>query len=371
MNEKIRLITPPYGELSSNQPRDHFAWIDLIRFLAALMVLVCHYRGAFFVEYGLLPESQQTPLMFFFYSVTRLGHEAVLVFFVLSGFLVGGRAIERISKNQFRPKDYTIDRAVRILLPLMSSLLFALIVRLVIRENPRFDVLLGNLFSLQGIACAPYSEPFWSLSYEVWFYILMFAIGYCSVHRGRNKMLLGLFLLLICFLVFTKLNVTYLFVWILGAFSFLSVRKRSKKILFLSFGFILILMGLLQITSSTNIAIPFAEKIDRSIIELLFGFIVSLFVMEVVQFPPRRRVGMVFDRWGTKLAAFSYTLYLIHFPLFRLLTFLGAPKCTSVNVYSVCLFCCWLIIALGFSYLVFLVFERNTPTVKRWIKSRI
>ena len=38
--------------------KKHFYWIDLFRFIAAFLVLLTHYRGMFFVEYGLLPENE-------------------------------------------------------------------------------------------------------------------------------------------------------------------------------------------------------------------------------------------------------------------------------------------------------------------------
>lgn len=42
----------------------HFYWLDLLRFLAALIVVLGHFRGAFFVEYSLLPVNQQNPIVF-------------------------------------------------------------------------------------------------------------------------------------------------------------------------------------------------------------------------------------------------------------------------------------------------------------------
>ena len=44
----------------------HYYWLDLIRFLAEFLVLSSHFRGAFFVEYGLLPAEQQNAFISFF-----------------------------------------------------------------------------------------------------------------------------------------------------------------------------------------------------------------------------------------------------------------------------------------------------------------
>lgn len=50
----------------------------------------------------------------------------MLVFFVLSGFFVGGRAIEKCRKGTFCIKSYAVDRFVRIMLPLLSALLLCI-----------------------------------------------------------------------------------------------------------------------------------------------------------------------------------------------------------------------------------------------------
>ena len=151
----------------------HYYWLDLVRFTAAFLVLICHFRGAFFVEYTLLPAEQKNPLTFAFYSLTRLGNEAVLIFFVMSGFLVGGKAIERLQQGVFDIKGYAIDRTVRIMLPLISALLLFIPVSIIRGLDIDWWAWLGNLFSLQGICTYSVIEPLWSLSYEVWFYILM------------------------------------------------------------------------------------------------------------------------------------------------------------------------------------------------------
>lgn len=78
--------------------KTYYYWLDLVRFIAAFLVLICHFRGAFFQEYTLLLGQQQNIVTFIFYSITRLGAEAVLIFFVLSGFLVGGGNNKESSK---------------------------------------------------------------------------------------------------------------------------------------------------------------------------------------------------------------------------------------------------------------------------------
>ena len=76
--------------------------LDLMRGTAALTVLVAHLRGNSFVEYGALPVAQHGTLTALFFFVTRVAYEAVIVFFVLSGFLVGGQVLTRLRDVDLR-----------------------------------------------------------------------------------------------------------------------------------------------------------------------------------------------------------------------------------------------------------------------------
>ena len=70
-------------------------WLDLARGLAAVEVLAFHSYQLMFLEH--LPGADYDPAIRLAYSVfwTLSGHggDAVLVFFVLSGYLVGGPAL--------------------------------------------------------------------------------------------------------------------------------------------------------------------------------------------------------------------------------------------------------------------------------------
>ena len=111
-------------KFSINTPQTktgHYFGLDWFRFLAALTVVFVHTRYVSFVEYGLLDESSKGMMTSAIFALSRLGNEAVIIFFVLSGFLVGGRAVERILNRTFRPNSYLIDRAVRRRTPALSG----------------------------------------------------------------------------------------------------------------------------------------------------------------------------------------------------------------------------------------------------------
>ena len=95
----------------------HFYWLDSLRFIAAFMVLLSHARNTFFPPFGELPVDQQNIFSMVFTMFCRMGHEAVIVFFVLSGFLVGGRGFERMKNGSMNVGSYAIDRFARICPP--------------------------------------------------------------------------------------------------------------------------------------------------------------------------------------------------------------------------------------------------------------
>jgi peptidoglycan/LPS O-acetylase OafA/YrhL len=353
------------------QDATHYYWLNLIRFLAALLVVVGHYRVAFFVEYGLLPATDKNPITMLFYFITRLGHESVLVFFVLSGFLVGGKSIVRIREHKFDVKSYALDRCVRIFLPLIGSLLFIIPIYLVC--NIKIDMLqwLGNLLQLQGIFVAPVTGPLWSLSYEVWFYIFFGAIGVIfSTYVKAREVVFGFAVLFICALIFTKLSATYLFIWLSGAICYLFIPAKPNKIvvglaIFMSF----VLLALLQL--SYNSRYLASTGLNQEVLELCFSFCFSIVVCMIVGIRPDHKVTIAINRLSVPLAAFSYTLYLTHFPLMFLLSHFGFEMSKDINLQSLGLFAFAVTLSIIVAYAVYWVFEKRTVPVKKWIVNKL
>src|SRR3569832_160361 len=161
--------------------------LDILRASAALLVVAEHARNAVFVPYGALPPAQHNAATQALYLLTRLGQEAELVFFVLSGFLVGGQVIRRAREGRFSGRDYTVDRATRIFLPLAPAVIFAAVAGYVAHGQPLDPAqIAGNAIGLNGIAVdtLALNAPLWSLAYEIWFYILAGTVAIVCVGRG-------------------------------------------------------------------------------------------------------------------------------------------------------------------------------------------
>lgn len=99
------------NETSSLRGR-HYPQLDALRGIAALMVVINH-----FVLVGPLWWIPRSPL-----RVLALGHEAVILFFILSGFVL---TLQLMSNRRITYRDYLIKRICRIYLPYLAVLFAA------------------------------------------------------------------------------------------------------------------------------------------------------------------------------------------------------------------------------------------------------
>lgn len=94
--------------------------LDLVRGLAALLVLLSHWKVMFFVEY---PHIQGTRWWFAVpYVLCDAGHQAVIIFFVLSGYLISGSVIRAFERGTWSWKEYLIHRLTRLWVVLIPGL---------------------------------------------------------------------------------------------------------------------------------------------------------------------------------------------------------------------------------------------------------
>lgn len=356
-----------------NYPR-HLHWLDSFRFLAALMVVISHTRNAVFVEYGLLPASEKSILVTLGYAFTRISNEAVIMFFVLSGFLVGGRATQKIIEGQFSPSSYAIDRFSRIMVPLVPALALTAVV--VFHENGQFNVveLLGNLLSLQGVLVEPFggNNPLWSLSYEVWFYVMVFAVGLAAVRKGLG--MLELSILVGIFVIFCFLAPHYLFCWLIGALIYFMPDTKYVKSAF-GLSLVLVAVGMLAIqlgsgsrSFSTGAFAAFLPSIEVS--RIIFSAGLALFVRLVISMEPKTFIAKGIDKLCSNLAKASYTLYLTHFPLIHFFGTFGLEQASEINVKTLGIFIGVIVISVLFSLVFYYLFERHTLRFRNYLKQK-
>ncbi len=214
------------------QTTSHSSYValDLLRSLAALTVFLTHVRGASFVEFGALPIEDRGLVTKVLFGVTRLGHEAVMVFFVLSGFLVGGQIVRHVREGRFDVRAYALDRATRIFLPLLPAVLLTVGINwFVFGAQPDGAQAFLNIVGLNGVLASTLQNnaPLWSLAFEIWFYVLGGAVGYLLTKNQRS--LAVLLALTLSVLVFCSLSATYLLFWGVGALSVLLLDHERRR----------------------------------------------------------------------------------------------------------------------------------------------
>jgi peptidoglycan/LPS O-acetylase OafA/YrhL len=358
----------------NSSSQKHFYWLDWFRFLAAFEVMEYHARAHVWAHYDQLQTNSKNCLTWVFFEATHWGGQAVILFFVLSGFLVGGKVLERSLDRSFDLQAYVLDRVTRIYVPLLPVLVVSGIVGYIIGGQPiSISSLLGNLTALQSVCARSYGGnlPLWSLSYESWFYVLggLGAVLLCGSGRAKMISLCGMMFVLA---LFTRLQPWYLFCWLLGAFSYLLVLAEVLPSLVFAGGVAMALFGL-----------GFSEYISahqRSFGDFLSSghvayMIFSLGVALIFPFVARRVPGSAAmrrcERIGGKLAAFSYTLYLTHYPVTSLWSKFRPEKFTAVDVHSLFWFIVVSLSCLVFAYVLYLPFEAQTSRVRGWLKQRV
>jgi peptidoglycan/LPS O-acetylase OafA/YrhL len=353
----------------------HFYWLDWMRFIAAFMVVICHSRGYNWVEWGSLAHADQTPLIKSFFAATRAGLEWVIVFFVLSGFLVGGGVISRCLKGTFDLRLFAIDRISRIWVPLIPALILTLGVANYCELPASFWDLLGNAFALQGVFFKNFghNEPLWSLSYEVWFYVLIGSVGVIVTPTSRNRVL-ALLMMFIGYMVFTRLSPNFLNCWLLGAFSYFLVSERKRSvILILALALAFLGAAISQFQSETlsisrNVLISLLPS--RHIATLIESTGIGLLIASICRIQPTSKLMITVEKAGTILAAFSYTLYLTHYPILNLWEHFVPERSPSFTAVSFAIFIAKICSCLLVGWLLYLPFEANTSRVRAWIRER-
>jgi len=356
------------------KPLKHFYWLDWMRFIAAFMVVVCHARGYHWVDFGSLPKSEQTFPIKVFFALTRAGLEWVVVFFVLSGFLVGGGVIRRTLDRSFDFSSFAIDRVSRIWVPLIPALILTLVVALICGYPVSFAELIGNVFALQGIFFQNFAHnmPLWSLSYEVWFYIIIGAVG-ILLQPGIKSKTAAFFMLAVGAVVFTKLSFSYLSCWLLGAFCLFLVSDKFKPAVLISGVTLAVLGSVISQLRSETISFTAASLVafipSREIAVLIESAGIGLLTAAICKVEPKGTLLVYMEKFGTKLAAFSYTLYLTHYPILDLWIYFSPTRNPSITAFSFLIFVSKVFSCLLAAWLLYLPFEAKTVSVRAWMRN--
>lgn len=371
------------GQAAADGPG--YPLLDGLRGAAALLVLVSHARHFVFEDYGGQPLSG--PLMTLFYGATALGHQAVIIFFVLSGFLISGSVHRSVAAGRWRWRDYLSRRLSRLWTVLLPCLVATLVVdQLAIhftgsrfysgqltfyRSGPEQfgaaydpETLLANVLFLQGVAAPVYGSngPLWSLANEFWYYLVFAALFTATPARWRTAILLASALLAFAAGALLDQRLLYLWpAWLIG-YGVLRLlpwftRRRAAAPVFAS------LAGLGVAAGLAVPALLFAGDLPLADLFLALAFAAVVLVLATHRLPPAILRGPA--DWSARI---SYSLYLSHFPVLAALSALAlgnqrqAFGWAPMGVFG--LFC---LASLGVAGGLYWAFERHTARVRRQV----
>ncbi|MCP9849785.1 acyltransferase [Cyanobium sp. Morenito 9A2] len=358
----------------------HAPLLDWARFLTAFLVVLCHARPDHWVGWSELNTFGHAGWAQLFFLSIRPGRQGVVIFFVLSGYLVGGRVIERVNNHTFAPGRYFSDRVSRIYTPYLPALVLTVVcVYFANGQLPRniLAQLSCNAASFQEVFCAPLegNPSLWSLSYEVWFYALAgvlatFLSQFSMVKKTWKELALLAALGLITCWALSILNSVYLIAWLIGALVYRRPLFPASCLVNVGGGLLLV-VGI--VLSQLGAALSKGVNEHQGLLYVLGTLLVSAAVallLPALARPYGRLEGSWLLDLGPRLAAFSYTLYLVHYPVFYLMRSWHAPF-TAFTVESFFLFWIKILISIITAWLMYLGFERNTSHVRSLLYGKL
>jgi peptidoglycan/LPS O-acetylase OafA/YrhL len=325
-------------------------------------------------------------------NANSIGHEAVVVFFVLSGLLVGGSVIKLVRSKRWSWKGYLLKRMTRLWVVLIPALLLGAIfdhVGMHIFSHARSiysappgqaivvsnlsrgyspSIVLGNLGFLQNIfvPTAGSNVALWSLANEFWYYmafpfLLLGLIG----NSARWKRIIFIVVFAVIMIGVGGHASRLFLVWVLGAIISALPLKVPKP---------LVRRGTIFLAVVLSLSFPWVKKHVVNIVAAEFTIaLISACLLYLMLHQMDKPSAGVYSSVSAFTSKISYTLYLVHVPvLIFFCACINTPwhiwPSTPANI-AIVLSICVLTVALAFG--IYLVFEANTDQVRNFIVRKI
>jgi peptidoglycan/LPS O-acetylase OafA/YrhL len=307
-------------------------FLDVLRLLSAIMIAGVHLTQPFFsVGWS---------------NLTDYGKPALVMLFLLSGLVIRYVTVMRRGKMS----DFWIDRISRVYSVVVPALVFTIVASyLAMRINPAYylpnwgmnndrpllRIGMNLIFMAQSwnLTLDPFSNgPFWTLSYEVFYYVF-YAVGLYLVGMRRA------FWLLIIAILAGQHILLLLPLWLIGCLAQdIYQRARDPRISFKKLNLIFLCVGavgLVLVPATFSLLIYFKGLLTRFFwthhhapinlhwayiyyeegIPIVFLLLWAMLLFERLQLMEKSR----WVRWVRLLSEATFPLYLLHFPFFVLI----------------------------------------------------
>lgn len=302
-------------------------YLHIVRGLAALLVVVFHAKFVFWVGGNIYAEkngfhSISDYLLFGLDMLSSCGKECVVIFFILSAFVIR----HSFASHHYSWMNFYKIRLIRIYWPFLLSMLFSIVVLVVcvryinpaihttsLREyNTRLSAaydglsvpqVIKTIFFIYKGEFAGFNYAYWSLGHELIFYLLFPLYN----RLNRTTILLPAAVFITLFLV-TGLSVFYYQLFFLAGlmlydyFFNLSQQPLIKSKMLYAFVLAVFFMAV-------NVANKAVSEKFSDVVTLLYAF----FIFDYIIYYIKNK-----NSWLMKLGDISYSLYLNHLPLLLL-----------------------------------------------------
>ncbi|MDD3597078.1 acyltransferase [Sulfuricurvum sp.] len=343
--------------------------LEALRALASIYVFLHHTLYTF----DLLEKKS------FFWYFFNFGQEAVIVFFILSGFVIS----KSLEKNNYSFKIYFLHRFTRIYSVVFISYLVSYICWTIFSNTnfPTYTDFIYNVLMLQdnvmfrpGTIVSPLfaNNPLWSLSYEWWFYMLFFA-QYAfqkqmnispmkNIHIAFSLSFAGM----VTFYFFPNQMSTFLMyyiIWFSGSVLNYdmqyntSIHLKAYLVILLLFITSYILIFTLDQKYTTSIVHPFItlRHFLALFIFLIFFLIIKKYLNKILNIS-FIQIGINFF---SLFASISFAIYLLHYPIMNAINTLDITSSSKIFSTAVLTF-----------FIAYLTEKVFYPFVKRqWLTS--
>ncbi|MDO8801639.1 acyltransferase [Phenylobacterium sp.] len=359
----------------------------MLRGVCALLVVLNHIRAFVFVDFH---ECIQPGIaVYAFYFLTSLGHQAVIAFFALSGYLVGGRAFQSMIDGKWSSIDYAIARLSRLWTVVLPALIITFVLDkagatlgggaayagkygvalasgplLAAPADHSIATLLANLLFLQTITAPVYGSngPLWSLANEFWYYVL-FPIAASTVLL-RKSLLYNIIAVIVVCVLLSSLPAELLMlgsIWCgAAAIAVVSRTEKFRKTIASS-------MYMTIATIATVVCIIVGSRNSAIWISIIAGLAWSFLLPALAV---RRSKSNAYRQVAFGLSEISYTMYATHFPILAFLYFvLIAPTQFQPNLEGFLIVLVLTLVTLASSSVLWWSFERNSTTIRIAISS--
>lgn len=359
---------------------------EQVRGVCAFVVVIAHAWQIFLLPLGIAPAMMDVLAGFAVWSVAT--------FFLLSGMMIAFSLQRRTGGRSFDFPAYLWARVIRIFpvlyLGIAVTLLVVLIIQMfglygaenyklpsdVIMTRERASVEWTNLllsltltYNLIPGDVLSFNGPLWSLSYEFWMYVLAGLLWLAHVRRQRWAAIAAV-ALMVAMLAAPPSTLPFWLVWIVwGGGFFAGLRWSSlQKIAPLRIGLVaLCLVGVMLVLGKSETLHYLRWSYGSFKAQLIYAAMSGILLCGLVILLRRPALGGTSGSYLSRLGSYSYTLYIVHFPLMWLVF-----SCLRMTILPygflghLALAILAILLSLCFASISSRIFE-NRPLLNRWL----